>query len=89
METDPSPDQGPSSGGDEHNSHDTTRTTSEFNHVVDAYDITPRVVISTWVFAQVRSLYLSLPCFLTRCAASTELTTPLSLARHPRDPVNH
>ena len=59
METDPSPDQGPSSGSDEHNIDDTTRTTSEFNHVFAAYDVTLGVVISARVFAQVRSLYLS------------------------------
>ena len=58
MDTDPSPDQGPSSGGDEHNEtprDDTARTTSEFNRVVAAYDVTPSVVNSAQAFSRVRS----------------------------------
>lgn len=76
MDTDPSPDQGPSSVGDERNEtsrNDTARTTAEFNHVVAAYNVTPNVVNNARAFAQVGSLHLSLPCFLTAMHSSDQI----------------
>lgn len=68
MDTDSSPNQGPSSGGDEHNERphsSVVGTVSEFNHVVAAYNVSPSIVNNAQAFTRVRSLHRSLPCFLT------------------------